>query len=78
MVSTGFGLGLGVGGAQILFMFIGVILFVPGIVMFSKEKKAGEKASTTQIIGVILMGLGSILMFGMGFGLFIGAVQDMV
>ena len=62
---AGFGLGLGVYAAQIVFLLIGLALFVPGYQMMQKAKKNKESIPVT---GIVLMGLGVVLMGGIGFG----------
>lgn len=63
-----FGLGLGIMGSFILYMFIAVIFFVPGFILVKKEhtKSKDKQSDMTKGLGYALMGLGMI--FGLGFG----------
>lgn len=77
LVKTGFGLGIGLMAAQILFIIIGAALFIPGFILFTKEKNKSDKNSTNQITGLVLMGVGALIMGGLGFGLFLGHLGSM-
>jgi hypothetical protein len=63
-----FGIGLGMMGSFILYMFIAVLLFVPGFILVKKEhaKPKDKQSDGMKAFGYILMGLGMI--FGLGFG----------
>ena len=67
LAKTGFGLGIGLIAAQILFLILGAALFIPGYVMFTR--KENEQNTTNKVIGVVLMAVGVIIMGGMGFGI---------
>jgi hypothetical protein len=67
LAKTGFGLGIGLIAAQILFLMLGAALFIPGYVMFTR--KENEQNTTNKVIGVVLMAVGVIIMGGMGFGI---------
>lgn len=66
-MKTGFGLGIGLIAAQIVFLLLGAALFVPGYVMFNKKENAENQ--TNRVVGVVLMFLGVVIMGGMGFGI---------
>jgi len=74
LIKTGFGLGIGLIGAQILFLLIGLVFFIPGYLMYTKEKKNDNESG--KIGGVILMGIGVLIMGGLGLGLLINAIGD--
>ena len=38
----------------------------------------GNKGSSEQIMGIVLMGLGCLLMLGLGFGVLLDSVSDML
>jgi ABC-type Mn2+/Zn2+ transport system permease subunit len=78
IVREGFGVGLGFLASLMVYLFFGMLFFIPGFILYMQEKKKGEKASTIQIVGVILMALGVIIMGGLGFSTLIGEVSDMV
>ena len=78
LARIGFGVGLGIMAAQIVFILLGVAFFLPGFIMYTKEKKNGNKASSAQITGIVLMAIGVIIMGGLGFGLLIDNVGDMI
>ena len=45
--------------------------------MFLKASKDKKESSTSQITGLVLMGLGVIIMGGMGFGFLMNSIGDM-
>lgn len=73
----GFGIGAGVMFAQILFILVGLAFFIPGFILFTKAKKQGQKGSSDQIGGIVLMVLGVVVMGGLGFGLLLDDIGDM-
>ena len=76
LIKTGFGVGIGVLAAQMIFVLIGLAFFVPGYIMFNKEKKDNTTTSG-KIGGIVLMGIGVVLMGGIGLGLFMDDLDDM-
>lgn len=77
LVKTGFGISVGVFLAQMIFVFIGVLLFIPGFILFKKGSSDKENGSGSQITGIVLMGLGVVIMGGMGFGLLLDSAGSM-
>jgi len=75
LVKTGFGISVGMFLAQMIFMLIGMVFFIPGYIMFVKADK--KKSSGSQIGGIILMGLGVVMMGGAGFGFLVNSIGDM-
>ena len=73
----GFGIGIGVMAAQILFILVGLAFFIPGFILFTKAKKQRQKGSSDQIGGIVLMVLGVVVMGGLGFGLVLDNIGDM-
>lgn len=67
LAKTGFGLGIGLIAAQILFLILGAALFIPGYIMFNRKENAEN--TNNKVIGVVLMVIGVIIMGGMGFGI---------
>lgn len=76
LAKTGFGLGIGLIAAQILFLILGAALFIPGYVMYMKKENAEN--TTNKVVGVVLMGVGVIIMGGMGFGILTESIGDLV
>lgn len=76
LAKTGFGLGVGLIAAQILFLILGAALFIPGYVMFTR--KENEQNTTNKVVGVVLMAVGVIIMGGMGFGILTESIGDLV
>lgn len=75
LAKTGFGLGLGLYAAQIVFLLVGAAFFFPGYVMLQQRTK--EKASTSQkIIPFFLMTIGVVIMGGIGFGFLVEMGSD--
>ena len=75
LVKTGFGISVGMFLAQMIFILIGMVFFIPGYLMFKKADK--EKSEGSKIGGIILMGLGVVVMGGAGFGILMDSVGDM-
>lgn len=76
----GFFGGLGSGLALMIFTFIGMVFFIPGLIIVLKQnKKPKDQRSTGMLVlGFILMGLGMIVGMGLGFGVFAFALADNV
>ena len=77
LIKAGFGLGIGLTLAQILFILIGAALFIPGFIIVTKANKNNQKGSTEQISGIVLMLVGAVIMGGIGFGLALDNLGDM-
>lgn len=75
LVKTGLGISVGMFLAQMIFILIGMLFFIPGYLMFKKADK--EKSSGSQIGGIVLMGVGVVVMGGAGFGILMDSVGDM-
>jgi hypothetical protein len=71
LVKTGFGLGLGVFAAQIIFVLLGMMFFLPGLYLLKKDQNdKSSNGSGSYYLGVGLMLVGVVLMGGIGFGEF--------
>lgn len=68
LARAGFGLGLGVMAAQIVFLLVGAALFIPGYLMVTGQKKEAQPSEAKRITGLVLMGIGVLVMGGVGFG----------
>ena len=78
LVKTGFGISVGMFLAQMIFLIIGMVFFIPGYILFTKASSDKEKKSSgSQIGGIVLMGIGVVVMGGAGFGLLMDSVGDM-
>jgi len=75
LIKTGFGLSIGIMLGQILFLLVGVAFFVPGYILYMKNKKSPD--STNKIFSIILMAIGVIIMGGLGFSLLLNNIGDM-
>jgi hypothetical protein len=76
LVKTGFGLGIGVYLAQIVFLLIGAALFFPGYAMLQQKNK--EQAPTSEkLVPFVLMGLGVLIMGGIGFSFLVESAEDL-
>lgn len=62
----GFGVGVGVIAAQLIYMAIGLVLFVIGLRMLSRARKSNGSV----VPAYIVMGLGMIVGLGLGAGIF--------
>ena len=78
IVREGFGVGLGCLASIMVYLFFGMLFFIPGLVLYTQEKKKGEKSSALQIVGVVLMLIGVIIMGGTGFNTVMGDIGDMM
>lgn len=78
IVREGFGVGLGLFASLMVYILFGMLFFIPGFILYNQEKKKGEKGTTLQIVGVVLMAIGVIIMGGVGFSTLIGDVGDML
>jgi uncharacterized membrane protein len=70
----GFGLGLGVFASQIIFILIGLALFLPGLMLIKKKDKNGE-ATTSYYAGIALMAVGVAIMGGFGLGILVDNID---
>ena len=74
LIKTGFGLGIGFGLSEIIFVLIGLAFFVPGYLMYSKKSDKKESGSST--MGIVLMVIGIAIMGGLGLGSFLDVLGD--
>jgi hypothetical protein len=77
LVKTGFGISVGMFLAQMIFILIGMVFFIPGYILFTKASSDKEKSNSSQIGGIVLMGLGVVVMGGAGFGILMDSIGDM-
>lgn len=76
LIKTGFGIGLGVYAAQVVFLILGLIVFFPAYSMY--QQKTREKAPTSEKVGsFVLMAIGVALMGGAGFALLAETASDL-
>jgi tellurite resistance protein TehA-like permease len=78
IVREGFGVGIGLFASLMVYLLFGMLFFIPGFILYNQEKKKGEKSSTLQVVGVILMAIGVIIMGGLGFNTLMSDVGDML
>lgn len=64
LVKTGFGLGVGLIGAQMIFLLLGAVFFFWGLI----EREKARKNGTGLALPYALMILGMVLGLGLGFG----------
>lgn len=64
LVKTGFGLGVGLIGAQMIFLLLGALFFFWGLI----EREKARKNGTSLVLPYALMVLGMVLGLGLGFG----------
>ena len=75
LIKTGFGLSIGLMLGQIIFILIGLAFFVPGYILYMKDKKSPD--STNKSLSIALMVVGVIIMGGLGFGFLLDNMSDM-
>ncbi len=71
LVKTGFGLGVGLIGAQMIFLLIGIVFFILGQIELKKARARGGSL----LFPYVLMVLGVVLAGGLGFGLLMDDVD---
>jgi len=76
LFKTGFGLGLGVYAAQVVFVLLGMIVFFPGYSMYQQKTRENAPASE-KYFAFALMILGVVLMGGSGFYLLADTASDL-
>ena len=76
MIKQGFGLGIGFISAQVIFIFVGILFFIPGYLLFVSQENKTDPTVSKQISGLVLMLLGVVLAGGIGFGFLIDAIGD--
>jgi len=76
LVKTGFGISVGMFLAQIIFILVGMVFFIPGYIMFTKSSDE-DKSNDSKTGGIILMGVGVVVMGGVGFGILMDSIGDM-
>ena len=64
LIKTGFGLGVGLIGAQVIFLLLGAVFFFWGLL----EREKARKNGTSLTMPYALMILGMVLGLGLGFG----------
>ena len=64
LVKTGFGAGIGLAGAQMIFIAIGLALLLWGMSLLKKAERRGESKTTAYIV----MALGVVVGLGLGAG----------
>ncbi len=72
-MKTGFGLGLGLYAAQVLFLLLGLAFFLPGYSMFQKASQ--EKRD--KVVPFVLMAVGVIIMGGAGLGILLDSFNEL-
>lgn len=75
LIKTGFGLGIGVYAAQLVFLLLGMIVFFPAYVSY-KEKQKANASDSQKIMPFVFMILGVVLMGGAGFGILADSAGD--
>jgi hypothetical protein len=73
----GFGTALGVFAALALYMLVGLLFFIPGFLLFSKEEKKTNKSTVVLGFAIVLMLFGVILMGGAGLSFLLDDVSDL-
>lgn len=72
LVKTGFGLGVGLIGAQMIFLLLGAVFFFLGMI----ERQKALKNGTSLVLPYALMILGMVLGLGLGFGVIASDVMQ--
>lgn len=72
LIKTGFGLGVGLIGAQMIFLLLGAVFFFWGLL----EREKARKNGTSLTMPYALMVLGMVLGLGLGFGVVAEGLQN--
>lgn len=78
LIKTGFGLSIGIALSQMIFIFIGLVFFIPGFIMYKTGSSKKDKSIGLEIGGIVLMGIGVIIMAGLGFGFLMSSIGEVV
>jgi hypothetical protein len=64
--------------AMMIFVFIGLLFFIPGLIIVMKQhkKEKADRSTGMLVLGYILMGIGMILGLGMGLGAFASQLSE--
>jgi uncharacterized membrane protein YfcA len=75
---SSFGFGLGFLASYMLFIFLGMLFFIPGLYLMRREraKPVEQRDRMMQIIGFVLMIIGAVFGLGMGFGILGDSIGD--
>jgi hypothetical protein len=67
---VGFGTGLGVFASMAIFILVGLLLFIPGLVLVNREQAKPKETqnNSMKILGYVLMALGAAIGLGIGAG----------
>jgi hypothetical protein len=72
LIKTGFGLGVGLIGAQMIFLLIGALFFFWGLIERGKARKSGG----SMVMPYALMVLGMVFRLGLGFGVIAEGISN--
>jgi hypothetical protein len=75
LFKAGFGIGLGLYAAQLVFLLLGMIVFFPGYLMYQQKQKENAPDSE-KVFAFGLMIVGVVLMGGAGFTLLLETAGD--
>ncbi len=80
LISDGFQFTLGSLAAVAVYILVGLIFIIPGMFLILKEKKkqASQRNKTMIIIGMVLVGLGSVIALGLGFGMLATGMETLL
>ncbi len=78
LIKTGFALSIGSILATLIFLAIGLGIFIAGFVMWAREKKAASPNKTVQVVGIVLMALGCLVGLGVAAPILMAAIGDML
>ncbi len=74
----GFGFSLGGLGAVVVYIFVAMLFFIPGVLILANEKqKAKESRNTTMlVVAYVLMFIGCIVGLGLGADTIFGSLME--
>jgi hypothetical protein len=66
--------------AVVVYVFVGMLFIIPGMFLILKEKKKdpSQRNKSMLILGMVLVGIGSIIALGMGFSLLVTGASTLL
>jgi hypothetical protein len=77
LAREGFGVGIGFLAAFAVYIFFGLLFFIPGFVLFTNEQKKRDRSDTVLALSAILMLIGVVIMGGIGLGMLLDNVSEL-
>jgi hypothetical protein len=78
LVAQGFQLTVGSVLAMMIFLALGMLLFIPGFLIVRREqaKPKDQQSTGVKVVGYMLMILGAVVALGLGFGAILSTLME--